>query len=325
MRQVHPSGRSLSRVCIRISAGPYWPARMDGNWRIGQFSAPRRRRGGHAARLGAPLRPAASPAHPVGLPALHRATTSAACARCRRASSAGLRRPRRRPPRSARSARPRSPRRRRARSCCGRSPRTTRPAVDAVLERTLAAGPVAALRDVVLPALASIGDGWERRELSVAQEHMATHLVERRLLALTTDWDDGDGPRALLACPGGERHSLGLVCFGIALAQRGLAHLLPRRRQPAGRGAGGRRAPRRRPRRPRGAGRRAAAGRPRRHREPRGRPPHGHRRRGRVGGARRAGGLRLHGRRPDRRRGGRSPRASACGRPGARAGARRAG
>ena len=94
-------------------------------------------------------------------------------------------------------------------------------AVDAVLERTLAAGRVAALRDVVLPALASVGDRWERRELSVAQEHMATHLVERRLLAMTTDWDEGTGPRALLACPGGEQHSLGLVCFGIALAQRG--------------------------------------------------------------------------------------------------------
>jgi DNA-binding transcriptional MerR regulator/methylmalonyl-CoA mutase cobalamin-binding subunit len=94
-------------------------------------------------------------------------------------------------------------------------------AVDAVLERTLAADPVAALRDVVLPALASIGDGWERRELSVAQEHMATHLVERRLLGMSTGWDAGAGPRALLACPGGEQHSLGLVCFGIALAHRG--------------------------------------------------------------------------------------------------------
>src|SRR5205085_10755459 len=31
----------------------------------------------------------------------------------------------------------------------------------------------------------------------------------------------GRGPRALLACPSGERHTLGLVCFGLVLAERG--------------------------------------------------------------------------------------------------------
>jgi DNA-binding transcriptional MerR regulator len=93
--------------------------------------------------------------------------------------------------------------------------------VDSVLARVLADGRVAALRDVVLPAMASVGDEWARRELSVGQEHLCTHLVERRLLALASAWNEGPGPLALLACPSGERHSLGLVCFGLALADHG--------------------------------------------------------------------------------------------------------
>ena len=93
--------------------------------------------------------------------------------------------------------------------------------IDDVLARVLAAGRLTALRDVVLPAMAAVGDEWARRELSVGQEHLCTHLVERRLLALAGDWDKGRGPRALLACPSGERHSLGLLCFGLALAEHG--------------------------------------------------------------------------------------------------------
>src|SRR3954454_6326194 len=77
--------------------------------------------------------------------------------------------------------------------------------IDDVLGRALAAGRLAALRDVVLPAMASVGDAGPPRELSDGQHHLCTHLVERRLMAIAGSWDDGDGPRALLACPGGER------------------------------------------------------------------------------------------------------------------------
>ena len=38
-----------------------------------------------------------------------------------------------------------------------------------------------------------------------------------KLLGLARGWDGGAGPRALLACPNGELHDLGLICFGIAL------------------------------------------------------------------------------------------------------------
>ena len=61
------------------------------------------------------------------------------------------------------------------------------------------------------------------RELSVAQEHFATELVTGRLRGLAREWDEGLGPRAVLACPSrsGERHDIGLLCCGLALHRRG--------------------------------------------------------------------------------------------------------
>ncbi len=90
-----------------------------------------------------------------------------------------------------------------------------------LLDAAFAGGTVAAIGDVVLPVLGEIGRRWERDELTVGQEHFASHLVERRLLTQAKDWDAGPGPLALLACPSGERHTLGLVCFGLLLADRG--------------------------------------------------------------------------------------------------------
>ena len=79
----------------------------------------------------------------------------------------------------------------------------------------------AVLADVVLPLLHELGAGWERGEISVAQEHFASNLLRGRLLGLARGWDRGTGPRAVLACPPGERHDLGLVIFGLALRELG--------------------------------------------------------------------------------------------------------
>ena len=67
----------------------------------------------------------------------------------------------------------------------------------------------------------SLGAGWEQGEISVAQEHFASNLLRGRLLGLARGWDRGSGPRAVLACPPGERHDLGLVIFGLALRELG--------------------------------------------------------------------------------------------------------
>jgi MerR family transcriptional regulator, light-induced transcriptional regulator len=77
------------------------------------------------------------------------------------------------------------------------------------------------MSELLLPYLDDLGDRWERHEVTVAQEHFASNLIRARLLGLGRGWDSGYGPRALLACPEGELHDLGLILFGVALSRRG--------------------------------------------------------------------------------------------------------
>jgi DNA-binding transcriptional MerR regulator len=79
----------------------------------------------------------------------------------------------------------------------------------------------AVLAEVVLPYLHELGEAWERGEASVAQEHFASALLRGRLLGLARGWGGGSGPHALLACPPGEQHDLGLIAFGLALRAHG--------------------------------------------------------------------------------------------------------
>jgi methanogenic corrinoid protein MtbC1 len=72
-----------------------------------------------------------------------------------------------------------------------------------------------------MPYLRDVGDRWARGEMTVAEEHFASRLLHGRLLGAARGWDEGGGPRALLACPPGEEHDLGLITFGIALRRRG--------------------------------------------------------------------------------------------------------
>jgi len=74
---------------------------------------------------------------------------------------------------------------------------------------------------LLLPVLSTIGERWADGRLTVGQEHFATELVRGRLLAIARGWGAGDGPLALLACPPGERHDVGLIAFGLALHRRG--------------------------------------------------------------------------------------------------------
>jgi DNA-binding transcriptional MerR regulator len=77
------------------------------------------------------------------------------------------------------------------------------------------------LRELILPVMREIGEAWEDGELEIAQEHFATNLVRERLLALSRLWNRGSGPLAILACPPGERHDIGLIAFGLVLRSHG--------------------------------------------------------------------------------------------------------
>jgi DNA-binding transcriptional MerR regulator len=96
------------------------------------------------------------------------------------------------------------------------------PRAQAVIDELLAIATIdALLSDVVIPYLHELGERWDLGEVSVAQEHFASNLLRGRLLGLARGWGRGTGRRALLACPSGERHDLGLIAFGLALRARG--------------------------------------------------------------------------------------------------------
>jgi DNA-binding transcriptional MerR regulator len=95
-------------------------------------------------------------------------------------------------------------------------------AVDANLDEAIASFSTdAVLDELILPALRQLGERWASGAASVAQEHFASSILRGRLLGLARGWGAGAGPLALLACPSGELHDLGLIAFGLSLGRRG--------------------------------------------------------------------------------------------------------
>jgi len=94
-------------------------------------------------------------------------------------------------------------------------------AADRGVERTVTA--------VVLPFLHEVGLAWERGDHSIAQEHFASQVVRSWLTgeALAVHADPAraatlDRAPVVLACPPGERHDLGLLCFHTLLTLAGV-------------------------------------------------------------------------------------------------------
>jgi DNA-binding transcriptional MerR regulator len=85
----------------------------------------------------------------------------------------------------------------------------------------VAPNPEPAVEGLLLPLLHEIGENWHEGTVNVAQEHFATAILRGRLLGLARGWGAGNGPLALLACPSGEAHDVGLIGFGLALRNRG--------------------------------------------------------------------------------------------------------
>lgn len=79
--------------------------------------------------------------------------------------------------------------------------------------------PVAVLEQLIVPLQRAVGDLWHARELSSAQEHLVTHAVRSRLLALIQGGAMVPSRRhAVCACLPQEDHEIGLL--GAALRFR---------------------------------------------------------------------------------------------------------
>jgi MerR family transcriptional regulator, light-induced transcriptional regulator len=64
---------------------------------------------------------------------------------------------------------------------------------------------------VVKPAMYRIGDLWEKNQITVADEHLATASLKYFLASLFTPYEVSERhPKGLLFCIEGEQHSLGL-------------------------------------------------------------------------------------------------------------------
>jgi methanogenic corrinoid protein MtbC1 len=80
--------------------------------------------------------------------------------------------------------------------------------------------------ELIAPALWLVGEMWERGEISVADEHLATEIT-MRVLALQHEARraaaERPHQRVLLAAPAGERHVIGLRLAGDLLGEAGYA------------------------------------------------------------------------------------------------------
>jgi methanogenic corrinoid protein MtbC1 len=77
------------------------------------------------------------------------------------------------------------------------------------------------MEGIVRPLLETVGERWERGELTVADEHLVSEAVRSRLGHLLGDVGGGVRGVAVLACAPGERHELGLMMATIAFRRDG--------------------------------------------------------------------------------------------------------
>jgi methanogenic corrinoid protein MtbC1 len=71
------------------------------------------------------------------------------------------------------------------------------------------------------PVLVEIGERWHRKEATVAQEHFASHFIQRRLTGLLQAYTPTTGRgRIVTACAPDELHELGILMVSVFLVRR---------------------------------------------------------------------------------------------------------
>jgi methanogenic corrinoid protein MtbC1 len=101
---------------------------------------------------------------------------------------------------------------------------------EAALDAIFAAGSFEAIADdLLLPAMAALGDAWAAGTLSVAAEHAASAAMGRRLAAVYQAAGVPTRPSVVIGLPPGARHELGALAFAVALRRQrvGVLYLGP--------------------------------------------------------------------------------------------------
>ncbi|MEP7359933.1 MAG: MerR family transcriptional regulator [Chloroflexota bacterium] len=100
------------------------------------------------------------------------------------------------------------------------------PALEQVLDVMFSRGSFEqVVSDLVMPALAALGDAWQTGRVDVAAEHAAAGAVQRRLgMAFMAGGRPAqDRPVILVGLPPGARHDLGALTFATSARRAGLA------------------------------------------------------------------------------------------------------
>ena len=89
---------------------------------------------------------------------------------------------------------------------------------------------------LITPALHAVGDRWERGEIGVADEHLATSVCEWLLVRMAgrSPRAPSSGRRALVGCSEGELHALGMRIVAGVLVDAGWSVLYLGAATPAG-------------------------------------------------------------------------------------------
>lgn len=78
------------------------------------------------------------------------------------------------------------------------------------------------LREVVEPTLVELGRRWDRGDIRIVHEHLASAILRNLLVSMTRVYGLNDqAPRAVIATPQSERHEFGALMVAMVLAMSG--------------------------------------------------------------------------------------------------------
>jgi DNA-binding transcriptional MerR regulator/methylmalonyl-CoA mutase cobalamin-binding subunit len=77
---------------------------------------------------------------------------------------------------------------------------------------------------IIVPLMIRIGDEWKNGSLSVAHEHLISHIVQQRFVHFFRVFPtSAELPKVMALCPSGEQHQLGLLLFTLFLRENGFS------------------------------------------------------------------------------------------------------